>query len=119
MNYKANLAFGGDGSSDTVIYNNRIYSSRSEGIFIIESGFCWVKKNEVYDNNDGIIMFDSSPHISENTINENQRAGLIISGSSYPKVEMNSIYGNSTSGIIIRDNGYGLIRQNKIFSNYY
>lgn len=71
MNYKANVAFGGDCSSDTVIYNNKIYSSRSEGIFIIESGFSWVKKNDIYDNNDGIIMFDSSPHISENSIHEN------------------------------------------------
>ena len=114
MNYKANLAFGGEGSSDTVVYNNRIYSSRSEGIFIIESGFCWVKKNQVYDNNDGIIMFDSSPHITENTVNENQRAGVIVSGSSYPKIEKNSIYGNSTSGVIIRDNGQGLIEQNKV-----
>ena len=70
-NYKANIAFGGDNSSDTVIYNNKIYSSRSEGIFIIESGYSWIKNNLIYDNNDGIIMFDSSPHVTENTINEN------------------------------------------------
>lgn len=44
-NFKANIAFGGDNSSDTVIYNNHIYSSRSEGIFVIESGFCWIKNN--------------------------------------------------------------------------
>jgi hypothetical protein len=44
-----------------VIYNNKIYSSRSEGIFVIEGGFCWIKCNEIYDNNDGIIMFDSYP----------------------------------------------------------
>lgn len=70
-NYKANIAFGGDSSSDTVIYNNQIYSSRSEGIFIIESGYSWVKNNQIYDNNDGIIMFDSSPHLTENNIYEN------------------------------------------------
>lgn len=44
-NFKANIAFGGDNSSDTVINNNKIYSSRSEGIFIIESGYSWVKNN--------------------------------------------------------------------------
>jgi F-box protein 11 len=44
-NFKANIAFGGDNSSDTVIYNNKIYSSRSEGIFVIESGFSWIKNN--------------------------------------------------------------------------
>ena len=28
-NFKANIAYGGDNSQDTVIYNNKIYSSRS------------------------------------------------------------------------------------------
>lgn len=102
-----------------MIYNNHIYSSRSEGIFVIESGFCWIKNNQIYDNNDGLIMFDSSPHITENNIYENQRAGIIISGSSFPRVEKNSIFGNTTSGIIIRDNSTALILNNKIFSNYY
>jgi parallel beta-helix repeat protein len=89
LNYKANIAFGGDNSSDTVIYKNKIYSSRSEGIFVIESGFSWILNNQVYDNNDGIIMFDSSPHICENEINENQRTGVIVSGSSFPRIERN------------------------------
>eukprot|EP00347_Sterkiella_histriomuscorum_P010714 403375204 len=118
-NFKANIAFGGDNSSDTVIYNNQIYSSRSEGIFVIESGYSWIKNNQIYDNNDGIIMFDSSPHLTENNIYENQRAGVIISGSSFPRVEKNSVFGNSTSGIIIRDNSTALVQNNKIFSNYY
>ena len=113
-NYKANIAFGGENSSDTVIYNNKIYSSRSEGIFVIESGFSWIKNNQIYDNNDGIIMFDSSPCISDNQINENQRAGLVISGCSYPKIERNSIYGNATCGIIIRDNSLAMIANNKV-----
>ena len=59
-------------------------------------------------------MFDSSPHISENNINENQRAGVIVSGSSFPRVERNSIFGNSTSGVIIRDNSTALILNNKV-----
>jgi len=44
-NFKANLAFGGDSSSDTTVLNNKIFSSRSEGIFVIESGFSWIKGN--------------------------------------------------------------------------
>lgn len=70
-NFKANIAFGGAGSSDTVIVNNDIYSSRAEGIFIIESGYCWIRNNRIRDNNDGITMFDSSPHICDNYIHEN------------------------------------------------
>lgn len=81
---------------------------------MIESGFSWVTKNQIYDNNDGIIMFDSSPNISENKVNENQRSGIIISGCSFPRIDKNNIYGNSTSGIIIRDQSTGLIQNNKV-----
>lgn len=86
---------------------------------MIEGGFCWIKANEIFDNNDGVIMFDSCPHLTENTIHENQRAGIIVSGSSFPKIEKNSVYGNTTAGIIVRDNSRALIANNKIFSNYY
>lgn len=59
-NYKANIAYGGDNSSDTVIMNNKIHSARSEGIFAIENGYSWIYKNDIYNNNDGLILFDSS-----------------------------------------------------------
>lgn len=113
-NFKANIAFGGEGSTDTVIYNNNIYSSRAEGIFIIESGFSWVKANRIHDNNDGITMFDSSPYISENFINENQRTGVLVGGCSFPKIEKNNIFGNNTSGIIVRDHSQACIVHNKV-----
>ena len=45
QNYKANIAYGGGNSADTVIINNLIYKSRSEGIFCIEGGFSWIKHN--------------------------------------------------------------------------
>jgi len=48
-------------------------------------------------------MFDSSPHITENYINENQRAAVLVSGCSFPKIERNNIFGNVTCGIIVRD----------------
>jgi len=84
QNYKANIAFGGNNSADTIILNNLIYQSRSEGIFCIEAGFSWIKHNDIYDNSDGIIMFDSCNHISNNQIHENQRTGIICAGSSFP-----------------------------------
>lgn len=113
-NFKANIAFGGEGSGDTVIYNNHIYQSRAEGIFAIEAGFSWIKNNRIHDNNDGIVLFDSSTYISENYINENQRAGIIASGVSFPKIERNSIFGNTTSGVIVRDNSSAMIVNNKV-----
>ena len=95
QNYKANIAYGGNNSADTVILNNLIYQSRSEGIFAIEAGFSWIKHNDIYDNSDGIIIFDSSNHISNNQIHENQRCGIIMSGSSFPQIEQNQIFGNN------------------------
>ena len=93
-NYKANIAYGGPASQDTVILNNTIRESRAEGIFVIESGFSWIKRNNLIDNADGIILFDSTPHIQGNIIEQNQRSGITCCGSSYPKLEGNEIFGN-------------------------
>ena len=119
QNYKANIAFGGLNSADTVILNNLIYQSRSEGIFCIEAGFAWIKHNDIYDNSDGIVMFDSCNHISNNQIHENQRCGIISSGSSFPQIEQNQIYGNNQVGITVRDNSKILIKDNRLFANFY
>jgi nitrous oxidase accessory protein NosD len=67
-NYKANIAFGGMNACDTVIINNEIKEGRQEGIFMITVGFCWIIKNKIVDNSDGIVMFDASPNISLNAI---------------------------------------------------
>jgi F-box protein 11 len=71
MNYKANIAFGGDQSCDTIILNNEISEGRAEGIFGIETGFAWIFRNKIFNNSDGIVLFDSTTYISENQINEN------------------------------------------------
>lgn len=118
-NYKANIAFGGAAACDTVIVNNEIKESRQEGIFCIEAGFSWIYKNDIADNADGIVMFDSSPHIVSNEISQNQRSGITCCGASYPKVEKNQIYGNIQSGVNVRDHSIGIFKKNKVFSNYY
>lgn len=71
MNYKANIAFGGDMSCDTTILSNEISEGRCEGIFGIETGFAWIIKNKIFNNSDGIVIFDSATHISDNEIMEN------------------------------------------------
>lgn len=95
QNYKANLAFGGAASADTVIIDNVIRESRAEGIFVIESGFAWIIKNKIIDNADGIVLFDSTPNINGNDIEHNQRSGITCCGCSYPKIEKNKIDGNT------------------------
>ena len=71
QNYKANLAFGGAASADTVVLRNVIREGRAEGIFMIESGFAWIVRNEIVDNADGVVLFDSTPFISGNQIEHN------------------------------------------------
>jgi len=71
MNYKANIAFGGDMSCDTTILSNEISEGRCEGIFGIETGYAWIIKNKIFNNSDGVVIFDSATHISGNEIMEN------------------------------------------------
>jgi F-box protein 11 len=54
-NIKANLAFGGEGSTNNSVMRNKIFGGRCEGIFIIEGGLSLVYKNDIFENYDGII----------------------------------------------------------------
>lgn len=110
QNFKANIALGGPKASDCVVINNQIRSSRSEGIFLIEVGFCWIVRNKIEDNADGIVMFDATPNIVDNQITNSMRAGIICSGSSFPKMEKNQIFGNHQSGINFRDTSVAVMK---------
>ena len=85
----------------------------------MEGGYSWIKHNEIYDNSDGIIMYDSCINISNNHVHENQRSGIVCSGSSFPKIEVNQIFGNHQTGITVRDNSRVDARENRMFSNFY
>lgn len=102
-----------------MIIRNVIRESRCEGIFIIESGFAWIVRNEIIDNADGIVTYDATPFISGNSIQHNQRSGLTCCGCSFPKIEKNQIYGNAQSGINFRDQSKALAEGNHIYSNFY
>jgi F-box protein 11 len=113
-NFKANIALGGENSAETVILRNRIRDSRAEGIFIIESGFCWIHANEIFGNNDGIVMYDSSPLLLANDICENQRSGVVVGGSSFPRIERNLIAHNISTGIFFRGESLAKCVNNKV-----
>ena len=86
---------------------------------MIESGFAWIVRNEIVDNADGVVLFDSTPFISGNQIEHNQRSGITCCGCSFPKIEKNQIYGNAQSGINFRDQAKALAEGNHIYSNFY
>ena len=68
---------GGFNSVNTFIVDNKIQGGRCEGIFIIESGEVWIKKNHIFENNDGIIILSSVPIIKHNHIYNNKNMGII------------------------------------------
>lgn len=103
-NIKANIAFGGDLSANTVITRNTITKGRCEGIFMLEAGTAYIRHNKISDNYDGIIMITSSPDVHNNTINNNKNSGVIIMKDSRPKLYNNTLEGNKNVGIFVRDN---------------
>ena len=55
-NVRTNIAFGGKMTNKTHITNNEIYSSRNEGVYVVEADGGEIGKNNIYDNNDGIVL---------------------------------------------------------------
>ena len=113
-NVKANIAFGGILSGDTVIEQNYIVFGRSEGIFMIEGEYAIIIKNRICENMDGILLSSSSPLISDNNIKNNKRCGIIMINSCNPNVIKNSIKNNYACGILMRQNSLGTIEKNKV-----
>ena len=58
-NLKANVAFGGETGLMTRVINNDIYRARSEGIFCIDSTGGLIARNRIFENNDGIVLFNA------------------------------------------------------------
>jgi len=60
---QSNIAYGGFNSVNTFIVENKIYGGRCEGIFCIEGGNSIILRNQIYENNDGIVVVTSIPSI--------------------------------------------------------
>ena len=116
-NKKANIAFGGCENSDTTIIENSIFQSCAEGIFNLEGGTSWIKRNSIFENADGIVLVDSHPVITMNSVYDNLRSGLTIAGYSQPNVADNEFLRNTAVGINIRDKASGLIVRNYAIGN--
>ena len=117
-NIKANLAYGGLLSELTIIEENQIYSSRCEGIFCfrVNEG-ATIRNNEVYDNNDGIVLMNSSVTITENTIFANARSGVLVGKNCFPILVNNKIIDNKFLGIYYQEKVQGEIKDNELTEN--
>lgn len=117
-NIKANIAFGGEMSEMTIIDDNKIYASRSEGIFAMKaSEQSLIMNNEIFDNNDGLIFIESDSNVQENSIYNNMRIGLLLSKGSRPKVKDNNISNNQFLGVFVREKSFAKFYDNVIVNN--
>ena len=85
---------------------------------MLESGFCQIIMNEIYGNNDGIVMADSTCLLERNDITENARAGVVCTGLSFPKITKNVIAHNLVAGVLFRDEAMADCSLNKVKLNY-
>lgn len=76
-----------------------------------------VRGNAIHKNREGavVIMAGAKPLIVENTIADNQQAGIVVEAAE-PTLEKNLILRNQGSGIRIRSSN-AVIRENQIFDN--
>ena len=69
------------------VTDNEIYRGRSEGVFCIDSEGGLIVRNKIFENNDGIVLFNAKKiEVSENEIMNNVRSGCLIGAQSEPKI---------------------------------
>ena len=117
QNIKANIAFGGDSSENTIISKNKIFNSASEGIFIMMAGKCIIMSNEIYGNYDGISIIESVPELSFNNIFRNRNNGMLVMRGSMLNMRENNVYENEGVGLVLREKSFGKFVKNIVLDN--
>lgn len=74
-NLRANIAYGGENSENTTIIENTISHGRCEGIYVVKSLGSTIERNDIFENNYGIVVQNSSPNVSKNAIYKNKSDG--------------------------------------------
>jgi len=119
-NLKANIAYGGRGSGNTIIERNKISESMSEGIFLVKGeDQTLINENIIRENLDGITLCDSNGKIFNNLIESNQRWGIQCSGTTIADISKNQIKSNILIGIMVKDLSDPKIGFNVLKDNHY
>jgi parallel beta-helix repeat protein len=116
-NMKANLVLGGELSGETMVFQNSIHSSPSEGVFMIQCSNAMLYKNDIFGNYDGVVVYESCPEIRNNSIRNNSTNGALILKGSAPIVEGNLIEENEVIGLVVKDISAPRLLRNKIENN--
>jgi parallel beta-helix repeat protein len=73
-----NIGLGGSKSNNTTIMENRIKGSKGEGIFMTECCGASILRNDILENNDGIVALSSTAIVNKNFISKNQGNGILL-----------------------------------------
>lgn len=90
-----------------MILENTISESRGEGIFMVECARAMICRNDISNNNDGIVAITSVPIIKRNYIVKNRSNGIIMLKNSQAEITENLISENEAVGLYLRDRCYG------------
>ncbi len=79
-----------------------ISNSPGVGINVIFSGPLKILRNDIFQNEDGMVLTESKPNIENNYIYENRNNGIACEKKSNPKMVENFINRNGGVGILLR-----------------
>jgi parallel beta-helix repeat protein len=105
-----------DGSSQNLIYNNTIFNTTSNPIWLAySSNNCSVYNNNIYDVVASIFLYQAnSNRVLRNGINR-ASAGVLLSNAFNSVVELNNI-SNSVRGIDLLSSSNNLITSNRLYN---
>lgn len=116
-NMKANLVMGGELSGETMVLQNALHSSPSEGVFMVQCANAMFYRNEVFGNYDGLVIYESSPEVRNNVIRNNSTNGVLMLKGSSPILEGNVVEENEVIGVVIKDLSAPKMLRNRIENN--
>ena len=85
-NIECNVAIGGKLSHHSAVIDNVLSDSAGTGIYIVKSGRIKIIRNDISNNQDGVVSSGSCPEIQRNNIFQNKNNGIICESKSYPNL---------------------------------
>ena len=75
---------GGKNSHHSAVIDNVVSDSPGTGVYLIRAGRLKMLRNDIVNNQDGVILTNSSCEIQRNHIYENRNNGVVCENKSNP-----------------------------------
>jgi parallel beta-helix repeat protein len=109
------------GSSDNLIAYNTSFGNGLQGIMLDrDSDNNWLVKNEVWDNTDGIVVFESNANLVEgNEVSGSRVWGISLDGGGQNVVARNTVKGSGEAGLSVEGETATVLAANRLDGNGY